>query len=438
MKALLVNSPQFEFHSTAGRARGQIRLVPPVHLGYLAAVAEGQGTECCILDLAALKIGLDAVVETLVSWQPDIVGISSTTISFPNALRVAQLVKQTRPESTVVLGGCHVTFTAQETLNDHSQVNVVVRGEGEETFAELLSCLESRGNLDSVKGISYRKDDGAIVHNPPRGFIQDLDRLSWPARHLMQLEAYNGPGALFTSRGCPNACAFCAATAMSGRRYRSRQPQFIVDEVQHLVERYGCRHISFLDDTFTALAKQLTIPVCRDMVQRGLNITFGCESRVDVISPELIDELQRAGCAAIHFGVESGSQQILDRMNKRITLDQVRNAVRWSAEAGLEVFCSVILGLPGETETTARQMRDFLAELRHLGAHEIIVELLIPFPGTDIYERQDEYSVTIHETDWRKFNTRLPIVSTAQLSRERLRELYVEVTFDLLSGSGRS
>jgi len=432
MKILLINSPQFEFHRATDRARGQIRILPPLHLGYLAAVAERRGAECRILDLAALDIGLEAVAAAATSWQPQIVGISSTTISFPNALRVAQLVKQTQPETLVVLGGCHVTFTAPKTLNDHREVDVVVRGEGEETFSELLDCLEEGGDLSRVRGLSYRHSDGSIVHNLPRGFIPDLDALPWPARHLMQMEAYDGMGALFTSRGCPYACAFCAATAMSGHRYRCRQPRLIVDEMQHLIERYGCRHFSFLDDTFTALPNRLTTPVCQDILQRGLNVTFACASRADAVSPQLIDELRRAGCIAVHYGVETGSQQVLDRMNKRIRLDQVRDAVRWAAEAGLEVLCSIILGLPGETEETVRQMRQFLAELRDLGASGILLEMLIPFPGTDIYERPQEYGITLHETSWAKFNTRLPIISTAHLARERLRELYLELTFDLL------
>jgi radical SAM superfamily enzyme YgiQ (UPF0313 family) len=432
VRILLINSPQFEFHSADRPARGQLHVLPPLHLGYLAAVAENQGIECCILDLAALDIGLETVVEAITSWQPEVAGISSTTISFPNALRVAQLLKQTRPATHVVMGGCHVTFTADDTLKNHHQVDIVVRGEGEETFAELLRCLDEGGSLSALDGISYRDDDGSIVHNPSRDFIHDLDRLPWPARHLMSLEAYNGTGALFTSRGCPHSCAFCAATAMSGRRYRVRQPQLIVDEIQYLVEHYACQHLSFLDDTFTALPHRLTIPVCREMVRRGLVVSFGCESRVDAISPELVAELKSAGCMGIHFGIESGSQQILDRMHKRITLDQVRDAVRWTAEAGVEVFGSVILGLPGEAEATAYQTRDFLLELRDLGAKEFVVELLVPFPGSDIYEHRDKYEITIHETDWGKFNTRLPIISTPQLSREHLRELYLEIMFDLL------
>jgi radical SAM superfamily enzyme YgiQ (UPF0313 family) len=219
---------------------------------------------------------------------------------------------------------------------------------------------------------------------------------------------------------------------MSGRRYRVQQPQSIVDEIQHLVAYYAVRCISFLDDTFTALPHRLTVPVCREMVRRGLVMPFGCESRVDVISPELVAELKSAGCIAIHFGVESGSQQILDRMYKRITLDQVRDAVRWTVQVGMEAFCSVILGLPGEAEATVCQTRDFLLELGMLGAKGFVVGLLVPFPGSDIYEHRDKHEIMIHETDWGKFNTRLPIISTSQLSRKRLRELYLEITFELV------
>jgi len=425
MKVLLVNAPQIEHYRQRLMTEDNIVRPLPLHLGYLAAVLESHEIETAILDMNVRPQGLASFQESLLEQAPDLVGISSTTSSFPAAIKLAQRSKEVLPDVPTVMGGCHVTFTAEETLRDNPCVDVVVRGEGEYTLQELADRLQKGRSLEGVLGLSYRPN-GQVVHNPPRPFIQDLDSLPWPARHLMETGPYNAPRALITSRGCPGRCIFCAATAMSGHRYRVRQPLRVVDEIEFLCQEYGFDNLVILDDTFTGLPKKLTLPVCKEIKRRGLQISWGCESRVDTARPELLEKLREAGCARIQFGVESGSPRVLAKLNKRITLDQVRQAVKHAAELGMRVVCSFILGHPEETEEDARVTLAFMRELKQIGAALTTAGFLIPFPGTEIYEHRESYGIVLHETNWAKFIANNPIISTRYLSRERLIQLMMD------------
>jgi anaerobic magnesium-protoporphyrin IX monomethyl ester cyclase len=406
--------------------------IPPLHQGYLAAVLEREGCDVAIVEVSSPDPHHSLVEDALSSFRPDLVGISSMTWSFPKAVATARRVKRVAPTLPVVVGGCHVTFTADNTLLENPEIDIVVRGEGEMTLLELVRCIAANDSLQKVQGISYRQDGNSVAHTPDRPFIADLNTLPLPARHLVPLLEYEKPGALIASRGCPHRCIFCAASAMSGHRYRIRQPDLVVDEVEHLYTEYGVRDFIFMDDTFTALPKRLTIPVCRGILARRLDITFGCESRVDVVTPELIALLVQAGARSIEFGIESGSQKILDRLSKRITLQQVRDAVRCALDAGLGVACDFMLGHPDETEETARQTVEFIRELRAMGVGATPFYAFTPFPGTAVYENPEEYGVHREDLDWKRCTTFYPVIRTRHLSRERLRELFMEMWQELV------
>jgi anaerobic magnesium-protoporphyrin IX monomethyl ester cyclase len=434
MKVLLVNAPQIKHHRKRTATRDTLLRSPPLHLGYLAAVMEQHGHETKLLDLNVVNDETETFEQKLKSFNPDLVGLSSTTASFTQAVRLARVSKETLPHSPVILGGCHVTFTATQTLKENPAVNIVVRGEGEQTLQELVDRIEAGQPPKGVLGLSYRQD-GLIVHNPPRPFIQDLDTLPWPARHLIDMTQYNAPGALSSSRGCPGRCIFCAAGTMSGHRYRHRKPARVVDEMEHLCYERGLQWLVVIDDTFTASPRRFTLPVCAEIQRRGLKATFGCESRVDVATPQLIETLRKAGCDFIQFGVESGSPRVLAALKKRITLDQVRQAARYAVELGIEVACSFVLGHPDETQEDAYMTLDLVEELLGIGVHRVVISPLIPYPGTDVYEQRQVHGVTIHTDDWNQFSFGTPIISTRHLSRERLRELYVEANVRIVRNS---
>jgi radical SAM superfamily enzyme YgiQ (UPF0313 family) len=401
-------------------------------VGYLAAVIERGGMGAAIVDTSLPDCGTDAIEDAMTAYQPDLVGISCMTPSFPKAVATARRIKRITPTIPILLGGCHATFTAESTLRENLEIDMVVRGEGEATLLELIRCIEAKDTPDKVQGLSYRGNDNVIIHTSDRPHISDLNALPWPARHLMPFLKYGIPGAILASRGCPNRCIFCAGTAMSGHRYRARRPQLVVDEIEHLHTQCGLGEFLFLDDTFTALPERLTIPVCREIVSRRLNITFSCESRVDVVTPRLVEHLVQAGARGIQLGVESGSQEILDKIGKRITLQQVYNAVRWALDGGLRVGCCFMLGHPDETEATARQTADMIKEVRAMGVALTPLSVFTPFPGTDAYERREQYGLQQEESDWGKFTTFNPVFSTKHLSRDRLRELYMELLSELV------
>lgn len=429
MKTLLVVAPPVEHYRQRIMHGKDILRPPPLNLGYLAAVLERQGVEVAIADLIVQEQPIATFQTLLQDYAPDLVGISSTTPSFPTALKLARLSKELRPNTPTVLGGSHVTFTAEETLRENASIDLVVRGEGEQTLQELLACLQASRPPKDVAGVSYRQD-GQVVHNAPRPFIHDLDSLPWPARHLLDLAAYNAPGALLTSRGCPAHCIFCAASVMGGQRYRTRRPERVVDEMEYLHYERGFQDLTILDDTFTALPKKMTLPVCREIQRRGLQITWYCESRVDVATPEVLDALREAGCDRIQFGVESGSPRILATLRKGITLEQVRRATRYAAGLGMRVFCSFILGHPDETEEDAQQTIDLMREIRQLGDSSVALVFMTPYPGTKIRENREAYGITLHEENWAKFVGSNPIISTRHLSREKMVELWVEAQIE--------
>jgi radical SAM superfamily enzyme YgiQ (UPF0313 family) len=198
--------------------------------------------------------------------------------------------------------------------------------------------------------------------------------------------------------------------------------------MEHLYHEQGIRSLFIMDDTFTGSPRRLTLPVCAEIQRRGSELNFGIESRVDVATPQLIQALRKAGCYFIQFGVESGSPRVLTTLKKGITLDQVRQAVGCAVGLGMRVSCSFILGHPNEGEEDVYRTLDFAEELYHIGARQISISPLIPYPGTDVYERHEMYGLTIHTNNWDDFVFGATIISTRHLSRERLRELYVEAS----------
>lgn len=427
MRILLINAPEVNLRRQSTPTTGTLRLSPPLPIGFLAAILERDGHEVQLLDMNVAGDEVESFEKLLEDLRPALVGISAMTASFPAAARFARLSKEILPRSPVVVGGCHVTFTAAQTLEENPAIDFVVRGEGERTLQELTACVVAGQPLQHVLGLSYRQD-GHIVHNPPRPFIQDLDALPWPARHLMDLPAYNTPGALISSRGCPGRCIFCVGRAMGGPRYRHRQPERVVDEMEHLHHEYGLQWLAILDDTFTGSPQRFTLPVCNEIRRRGLKVGFGCESRVDVATPQLIETLYESGCDLLHFGVESGSSRVLAALGKRITLEQVRQAVKCATGLGMDVACSFVLGHPNETQEDAYMTLNFMQELLDMGISRAVISPLIPFPGTDVYERREFHGVTVHTNDWSQFGFGTPIISTRHLSRDLLREFYVEAS----------
>jgi radical SAM superfamily enzyme YgiQ (UPF0313 family) len=376
---------------------------PPLGLAYLAAVLEQDGHQTTLFDFGLdPDTSMEDDVRQVYAFSPHLVGITAMTSAYHSVLDTAALLKAQlgRP---VVLGGPHATLYPERVLEEAPSIDYVVRGEGEDTIRELVSALEGRnGDLSAIRGLTYRVRSG-VVSNPDRGLIQDLDALPFPARHLFDLERYglHTPEGrpmmtILSSRGCPYSCAYCFK-GIVGRTYRQRSPGNIVAELRQVVDQYGIRDFYFVDDLFTLDVQRLHALMER-FVEEKLEIHWQCLARVDRVSAEILHKMYAGGCRRIHYGIESGNEDILKRVGKGFKLEQVRQVVRWTREAGIQTKGYFMLGLPGDTEQTMRQTADFAASL---DLDEAMFSLTTPFPGTRLWDElvekrpETEYSLDL-------------------------------------------
>ncbi len=394
----------------------------PLGIGYLAAVLEKNGYDVNVIDCQALKLTLSEVENELRKRQPDVVGLSSTTLTYKSALKIIKLAKKALPNCLTVLGGSHVTFWDDNALQECPQLDVVVRKEGENTLLELVQRLEEGKSFHDVVGTTCRKD-GKIVKNPDRPYIEDLDELPYPAVHLFPLEQFNKYGNIIfpvmTSRGCVFWCDFCTAVRMFGQRYRMRSPKKVVDELEYLYRKYGEKQYTFYDDAFT-VNQARTEEICNEILRRGLKIKWDCETRVDMVSKNLLLKMREAGCIAVWYGVEAGSQKVIEAMGKGISIQQTLNAFKWTQEAGLIAVASIILGFPGETKETAWES---VKLLERINPDEIGIYIATPYPGTPMYDYVTKMGwLKIH--DFNKYDTATPIFESPTMSLDELREIH--------------
>ena len=426
MKILLVNPPiphEIELYSTAGI------VAPPMGLTYLAAVLEKYGYHVEILDAPVLSLSHEQIEEEIKKREPDIVGITATTAMINSALQVAKTAKTVLPESIVVLGGIHVTFSYESTMRENPFVDIACIGEGEYTLLELVQTLEKEGDLKNVKGIVYRKN-GELVKNQPRPLIENLDELPFPARHLLPMHKYKAfgenmiLGTILTSRGCPFNCIFCSSSLLFGKKFRARSPKNVVDEVEQFQEAYKTRYVEFVDDTFTFDRKRAEA-ICKEIIDRKLDTRWVCSCRVDLIDKELMQTLKKAGCVMIYFGVESGVQRIINLMRKGIKLEQAERVMKWAREVGIETVASFVFGIPGETWEDAMQTIKFA---KKLNPDYVQFSIATPFPGTELYQIAKREGLLLTE-DWSKYTVLKPVMRTKELSVEQLQRLIKKAYF---------
>ncbi|MDP2947196.1 MAG: radical SAM protein, partial [Nanoarchaeota archaeon] len=301
----------------------------------------------------------------------------------------------------VIFGGIHPTSVPEETLKDDG-VDFVAVGEGELTFAELLRELETEKDFSRVKGLAYKKE-GKILINERRELIKDLDSIPMPARHLFDMKYYaerwNWPRGhwlrtanMMSSRGCPYSCIFCASKVMFGRTFRTNSVKRTVDEVEHLVKDYGFECVSFSDDTF-AIDKQRAIEVAREIRRRNLKVLTRFQLRANTCDEDLLAELKQAGCIQVDIGVESGSERVLKIIDKKITVEQIKNAFALLKKHGIKSSATFIIGIPGETREDIEMSRKLAEEINSDYTQFFI---LTPYPGTPLWEQAKENNLFLN------------------------------------------
>ena len=413
MRILLVN-PYYPIDETPS---------PPLGLAFIAAVLEKAGHAVRMLDFVVFPYSDEILKKALDDFSPDALGVTSVTMSFNSAIHVVCKAKQFNPSITTLMGGPHVTFSSEETLSQFPELDCIVLGEGDETVVEWAEVLKDRSQWQNVKGLAFRGSAGVVKTGPRTP--ADVNSLPLPARHLIPLGRYRALGmaiSMTTSRGCPFQCIFCVGRKMVGAKVRYRNPVEVVNEMAYL-HHLGFHQINLADDLFTA-NKAHCHAVCDEILTRGLMISWTSFARVDTVSEEVLVKMKAAGCHTVSFGIESGNPEMLKRIRKGITLDQVISAVEMCNHAGVTPHASFILGLPGETPETLKDSIEFGDKLSKMGVQHGF-HLLAPFPGTDVRDHLDQYDLKILSQDWSMYHANRAIVETATVTPEMMDDVVI-------------
>lgn len=401
MRILLVRHHKPSINTRLSENVNRIQGVyPPLGIAYVAATLEEEH-DVQILDTQALNLTLNEIKKSIRRFNPDIVGITCMTPTIHASLEISKLVKEISEDIITVLGGPHMSIFPKETLTyDHVDFGVV--GEGEVVFPQLISALEGKKKIKNVDGLVF-KNDGRIKFNPPRRYVKDLDSLPFPARHLLPYKKYFSILAdrpfttLITSRGCPFNCAYCFKDIFS-RIMRFRSPKNVVDEIE-LCLKMGIKEIWFYDDVFT-LDKKRVIKICSEIVKRGLKFRWTAVTRVDLVDYEVLKKMKKAGCYRIRYGVESGSQEVLNSMKKGISLERVKKTFELTKKVGIETFAFFMLGYPTEDKEKIKKTINFALKLNPDWA---MFSNTVPFPGTELLEQAYEEGLLVDKDYWKKF-----------------------------------
>ena len=361
----------------------------PLGIAYLSSALLESGFDVRAMDLH--DHDWPGVEQVLAGSGAEVVGVSCFTFERSGAMRTAALARRVLPGATVVMGGPHATFFPEHVLRD-GHVDVVVLGQGEATVVELARCLECGGDIASVAGIAYL-DDGKLRRTPARA-RPELDHMAFPEYGPFDLAQYKSPEIpsrfldlpgthVITSRGCPFHCRFCSVNHFFDGRWAFRSPRNVADELEILAAGQGVSHIYFSDDLFT-LDRRRTIDICREIIDRGIELAWMAETRVDCVDQDMLAWMRKAGCYRVYYGVESGSARILRNVNKGFTPDQVARAFDLTHRAGLEPCCFLMVGNPGETPGTIAETVELINAIRP--ATMPIIGITTILPGTDIYE----------------------------------------------------
>ena len=397
---------------------------PPLGLAYLAAVARDIGWQPRIIDGLTENLSAGDLTSIIRSIQPDVVGLTATTPAIHDAYEVAKIAKEVNPETLVMIGGPHATFTAEEVLRECPYIDLVVRGEGEQTLREILKRVEKGKEFEDVAGIAYKKD-GVIKENPPRGLIKNLDDLPIPAYDLLPMDKYVVDkvkfAAVITSRGCPYNCIFCSSSLQFGKTWRAHSPDRVLEEIRILKEEYGVREIEFLDDTFTLNMKRAE-EISKRITEEGLDISWSASSRVNTFARSLGKSLKRAGAHTIYFGIESGSEKTLRFIGKGITRAQAMDAVKAAKDSELNALGSFVIGFPYETEDEIRETIKFANKV---GVDLAQFTIATPYPGTRLWTIALREKLLLTK-DWKRFTTVDVVMRNLYLAPEKIKRLFLQ------------
>ncbi len=390
--------------------------LPPTDLMYLAAVAEKQGLDAKIADYSQ---GGDYEADLLV-FKPDYLVVNIATPTLEHDLEAIKKAKEICPNIITIAKGAAFLTLAERIIKEHDELDFGILGEAENTLKEIL---EEKSKTE-ILGLYYKEND-AVKFTGCRPFIEDLDSLPFPARYLVDNNIYRRPdnnkvqATIKVSRGCPFHCFFCLATPVSGAKVRRRSPENIVAEIRECVEKYNIKNFLFWSDIFN-IDKDWTMELCQAIIDSGLKITWSANTRADTADLEMAEMMYKSGCRLVSIGVESGSQYMLEKMGKKITLNDVRRTVKVFKKAKIRIYNYFVIGLPWETEETVEETIKFAIELN---SDFISFYTATPLPGSRFYDYALEHNLFDKQTSFENAYF-YPAVNTHHLSRERVFELH--------------
>lgn len=394
--------PYISLISPPGRAKSQY---PPLSLMCIAGYLRKHNIEVDIIDFKTSPYEhfnktdiVNKIIKRIKENKPKIIGITSLSPDVKDVLDMSKSIKQ-ECEVIIVVGGVHATVCPHDFIYKNSPIDYAVIGEGEETMLELIQKISSHEEISQIKGISYFKEK--MITTESRPHISNLDNLPFLPYDLIDMKYYSRPQTsiirplflsgfyLFTGRGCPYDCSFCVNKNVWKKKVRFRSCKNVVDEIEYLVKTYEIDGIYIIDETF-ALKKERVIAICNEIRKRKLDIIWGCQTRVNTITDEMVKAMKQAGCVQIDFGVESGSQKVLDGLSKGITVEQIKRAFNICQKYKIRTFANIMLNTVDETEDDVKKTIDLCDEIK---PDVCSYAIMTPFPGTDIYSKIKPLSI---------------------------------------------
>jgi len=388
-------------------------------IGYLASfVSQNNDVDVKVIDTG---VSTDKELGKFIQNEYDAVGFSITSRTYREAVEISRRFRQSHPDVPIIFGGPHVSIMMQDILKD-PVIDLAVYGEGEITLNEIIKLLKKEKSLTNVEalskieGVIFRNSDDVVV-NPPRPLISDLDTLPFPAHHLFPLKRYEGKISMITSRGCPFSCSFCASSQIWGRKWRPRSPKNIIEEINYIVKEFGVYPIYFHDDSFNIDPKRVDA-LCDEFLNNKVKVPWGVRGvRADKLTEHMVKKMRRAGCMHLAIGVESANPQILERIGKKETLEEITTGINILRSVGIKVTGQFMIGNPGETLETVQESIDFAKK----NLVKAFFGTAVPYPKTGLWKYAEKYGRFLVEPDCTTFENTYPriIFETPEFTAEQ-------------------
>ena len=425
---LLLHPLGYKVEAAAQDISRKANIMPPLGLASIAAYLEREGYHCDILDGYAYP-DVDLPLKQLLRQQrPVLLGISCTTASFHDSVRLAQLAKTELPEIKIVFGGAHVSALKKKVLEFSPLIDYAVIGEGEQVMLELAQLAGTEPT--NVAGLAWRAADGSLVDNGYRSEALVLDDLPFPAYEKLagypaayKLPIFNYPKApnssCISSRGCPYSCSYCDRSVFRST-FRFNSAEYLYQHLKYLHERFSIRHINFYDDQFTFHRNRVE-EFCRLMINEPLGVTFNCAVRAEHVDHELLQLMKAAGCWMVSLGIESGDELLLAQHRQNVNLDRLAETIRTIKSCGIRTKGLLMMGLPGENEESIRRSMEYVFSLP---IDDFNLAKFTPFPGSPIYEKI--HQLGSFDEDWPKMDCMHFQFVPHGMDKERLEKLFIE------------